>query len=107
MPVNCLNSADKIAICTLYTVTGHTQASLGKLYGVATSTIHSILNEAQLTSRYTKRDIKPSVKKPVDEDSLMLRLLKNEGIDLDTLTDILSLWNPKMFENPSKNKELA
>lgn len=107
MPVTCLNSADKLAICTLYVKTKQTQASLGKMYGVATSTIHAVLNEAELTSRYIKRDVKPSMKKPVSEDRLMLRLLKNENIDLETLTDILSLWNPKMFEAAPKNKELA
>mgnify|MGYP003403745492 FL=1 len=37
----------------------------------------------------------------------MLSLLKNDGIDLETLTDILSLWNPKMLEAAHKNKETA
>ena len=107
MPVNCLNAADKLAICTLYVKTNQTQASLGKMYGVATSTIHAVLHEAELTSRYIKRNVKPPVKKPVSEDKLMLSLLKNEGIDLETLTDILSLWNPKMLEAAPQNKETA
>lgn len=107
MPVNCLNAADKLAICTLYVKTKQTQASLGEMYGVATSTIHKVLREAELTSRYTKRNVKPPVMKPIDEDKLMLRLLKNQGIDLETLIDILSLWNPKMLEAAPTNKEFV
>ena len=91
MPIICLNNADKLAIKSLYVHTKHTQASLGIMYGVATSTINKVLQEYGLTTQYKKEQ-------PQNEDSQILALLKAEGINLETLTDILSLWNPKMFE---------
>ena len=100
MPIICLNDADKLAIKSLYVHTKHTQASLGIMYGVAASTINKVLQEYGLTAQYKKEQSQ-------NEDRQILALLKAEGIDLETLTDILSLWNPKMLEAAPKNKETA